>query len=404
MYDFTKVSKKTIDNDVRIETQINESLDKYYKEQKALREAEETRKNEAAMSAARFTYASTTARSNERVKALTETIKYNEMASVYGMTEMVSEIVEKALLLDEEELVKMQPEYKAEIRDIVSKLLKEGEINENITNPDTLAIMEYVSRTLPDAKDGKYLTEDDLYNLIMASRPADMDEALAKFSGDVSHKVATLMEKEQKRVKELDAERPAAEEAPVESAVEGEVPAEEVPVEEVPAEEVPAEEEVPMDAVVAPKKQIQMLPDGTLNVNIFESKFVRETPRSGLIESLSVNEAQNMLARGEEYNADLCLAKAIEYVTIMEAMDSLGLMEVGNEAYSKVISAAGGKLLESKKAKTLSKKVDVEPVSITESVIATQWKPTLNAPTTDFAERIRQKKLLQEAQSHNLNE
>ena len=41
-----------------------------------------------------------------------------------------------------------------------------------------------------------------------------------------------------------------------------------------------------------------MLPDGTMNINIYESDlFVKETPRCGLIESLAVNEADTMIKK-----------------------------------------------------------------------------------------------------------
>jgi len=74
--------------------------------------------------------------------------------------------------------------------------------------------------------------------------------------------------------------------------------------------------------------------------------LVRETLRSGLFESLAVNEAQNMLAEGKTYDADLCLAKAIMYVTITEAMGEMGLINVDDKKYAQMITAAGGNLNE----------------------------------------------------------
>ena len=105
-----------------------------------------------------------------------------------------------------------------------------------------------------------------------------------------------------------------------------------------------------------------MLPDGTMTINVFESTFVRETPRCGLIESLAVNEASAMLKEGKEYDGDLCLSKAILYVTITEAMDQMGLMNVDDKKYSQIISAAGGKLTEGQV--TVKQKLEVGSVGV----------------------------------------
>ena len=576
-YDMTRVSKKTLEKNKRIEKGINESLTSYYSELKTSEEEKERKLNEAAMAGARFGYASTYARSKNRINNLNEEIRYQNDSAVVGMTEMVAEVVEDALLLDESEFAKYNPDYKEDIRDIISGFLKEGNINEEISNPDTLLLMEYIARTLPNTKNGINLTEDELANHIASNKNRDVNLSIKNLSGDVSARVASLVEAEQEKVDQINKEVNKAKKPEKEKESKDAADADEIlqglndgkitedDVEEALSngeisqdvydevmnsldddfesnditdeseEEMPAEDgsadnyeevmeddnaEVSHDSTATagqPKKQIQMLPDGTLNLNIYESYlaedsrtsidvidlakqnklkqgnagiisskvgnydgemltakalgvkstlgleltalvatstiigapvgivaalaslfrthknsdilasdhfkdlkeivgkdpkcisilkgirgelakdkpnkddlkhrkaeffdrvkelkqryssenqkltesldivltnmaleetykpiFICETPRCGLIESLAVNEAANMLKEGKEYDADACLANAIMYVTITEAMDEMGLMNVGKREYSKIISAAGGKTM-----------------------------------------------------------
>lgn len=575
-YDMTHVSKSVVDKNKRIEQQTADYLKKYNENLKEEMEAKEAKALNEAMSGARYGYASSVARSKNRVNKLSEEIKYTNESSIIGMTEMVAEVVEKGLLLDESEFVKIYPEYKKDIRDIVKGFLKEAEINEDITNKDTLALMEYVSKTLPGVREGVSLTEDDLANYIAYRKPVNIDKSIKNLSGDVASNVALLMEKEQEKNEKIDkdvkrAQAKTAKKAEKKDEVmtaeeiidglesgklteedidamlqDGEITQDtydevvnayeeaaagnEQPVAKkdmTTSQEAPAEEEMdpataqqdqapmgdpnaqmPADPSMAggmtasamaptgmPRKQIQMLPDGTMNVNIFESlnneinnyedfndlllekfdsnkeleknainsvadadphasgwgifwgwffggvigiilailcKFgkkgyakrhqtgdiaylikackedaecrslisemdkaadnkdknklkslrkefamrvriikaemkdmrnvghnfqisgsikedfslVKETPRCGLVESFAVNEANKMLSEGKEYNGDLCLAKAIMYVTITEAMNTMGLMNIDEKKYSEIATAAGGSLLE----------------------------------------------------------
>lgn len=519
-YDMTTVSKKTLERNKKIEKNINESLNSYYTKLRD-NEAEKERKlNEAAMSGARFGYASKFARSKNKVNSLNEEIRYQNDSSIAGMTEMIAEVVESALLLDESEFVKYNPDYKDDIRDIISGFLKEGNINEEINDPRTLQLMEYVARTLPSTKEGVNLTEDELANHIASNKNRDVELAIKNLSGDVSSRVASLVEAEQDKVEKINkevnkAKKPEKTKEKEDSAdadeilkglesgkisqddvdealSNGEISQDvydnvmealsganqteaEMPVDEDESEEdempqnddsMENEEEMPVDEngqpikddygteehqtnIVPgqPKKQIQMLPDGTLNVNIYESHrptFVHETPRCGLIESLAVNEAANMLKEGMTYDSDTCLANAIMYVTITEAMDEMGLMNVGKNEYAKIISAAGGNnnIIESgmrmKSSETvidglkrndivtdknknpingktklgdlpsnIGKKVDnynkKHSTALSEGVICSQEAPRMNTSSTmDLAERIRAKKLA--AQQYSLQE
>lgn len=391
-YDMTNVNGKAVKDAKRIQAQTAEYLARHNAKLQEALQSEEDAKMNAAMSGARFGYAATVARSNARINKLSEEIRYTNKSSVIGMTEMVAQVVEEGLLLDEGELVKICPEYKEEIRGIIKGFLEEGELNSVITNEKTLSLMEYVSKKLPSAREGVSLTEDELANYIAANRPVNIDRTLKNLGGDVAARVATLMEKEQKKAEQIendvkrvtapqqkDVKEAATSEELVNAIAEGQLSVEaldemlkngeitqdtydeviqvlnqeqpveesteEQPVEEAPVEDMGAAAQ-DQQVVAMPKKQVQMLPDGTMNINIYENRLVHETPRCGLIESLAVNEAQTMLKEGKSYDGDLCLAKAIMYVTITEAMDELGLMNADSKKYAQIISAAGGNLTE----------------------------------------------------------
>lgn len=440
MYNMNQISKNALEKSKRIEKQVNNYLTETYAKQRADANAKETAINEAALSAARFGYASTLERSKNRVKALSEEVSYINNASTIAMTEMISQLIESSLLLDETAYAELNPKYKTEIRETVRGLLENGNIKQT-GNPNTIAIMEYVSKTLPSTDTGKYLTEDELSALFKKAKPIEVENAIRNLSGDVSKHVATLVEKEQKKVsdvqKDLDVVSPQ-EEAPEE------MPNEEVPPEEIPAEEAPQNEDLnalpPDDGndVQGAGKQIHIEPDGTtaiamqngqvainqdgsMDIQLAENILVRETPRCGLLESLAVNAAMSDIEKGKGYNSDRALANAIMYITITEAMNVAGLIDIDENTYANIIVNAGGSLNESKKGDKLrakafklkqkaaelevqARKVDAKkdgiPLAKEETLqeaTAYKWRPDMNRNSgNDLAERIRQKRLAQQ--------
>lgn len=313
-------------------------------------QAKENEAKNIAEAAARNAYATKYARSAERVKSLQEEIDYNENASIIGMTEMVANVVEKGLLLDESEFAKLCPTYKKDIRDIVSGFLRESEINENITNKDTLTLMEYVYKTLPDVKEGKKLTEDAIENLISNQKNMDVDSAINRLSGNVGKHVANLMEKEQKRVDEINAENdkaaageqqaaqpqvaPADPNEVIQALLAGEITPEDVDAmaqngeldensynQIVSAYEASAQEQGQDGAGLTPKKQIQMTPDGTLNINIFEAAQpdkVEEAAPKAQIQinadgTLVASDANKQVVVGQDGELQIDIMEAIEY-------------------------------------------------------------------------------------------
>lgn len=455
LYNMNNFGRNQLAKDKRLHSQAADFLKEYDNTLKESLEAKENEKKNIAMSGARFSQASAFARSKNRQVKLTEQINYNETLANIGLTEMVSEVVKEALLLDESELAKVFPEYDEHIHSVVSNFLENANINQNITNENTLQLIEYIYKKAPNAREGVSLTEDELANYIAASKPVHIDKTIKELAGDVSTRVASLMEKENKKIEEIDAEVNRAQNAQekddenaviadlINQLLNGQISEEDLtamvqnneisqdvfnaviaaaePEEEEIPEEQPVEEPVEgtaqpdeldgdpalgetepvVPAASAPKKQIQMLPDGTLNVNIYESKFVKETPRCGLIESLAVNEAQNMIAAGKGYDGDYCLAKAIIYTTITEAMDEMGLMNVSKETYNNIIKAAGGTVLtEQNNFKKKEQNIILKP--LTESILVSQYVDPNNKQEGDLAERIRKRKnnrLLTESES-----
>lgn len=496
MFDMTKPNKAVLDKNVRLEKQADKYLAEMLSKQREEKETKEKALNEAALSSARFGYAATMERSRNRVKSLQEELKYTNTASTVAMTEMISRVVENSLLLDEEEFAKLNPTYKKDIRETVRGLLESGAFHES-SNPDALTIVNYVASTLPNVQDGKYLTEDDISGMFAQKSPVEVEKAINDLSGNVSNRVAILVEKEQKKAK--DVQKDFDDIAPEQAAPVEEAPAEEAPQEEAPAEEVPqGEGDVEEDPNALPEageeqavpagKSIHIAPDGStsmsmpngalainndgsIDIQLTESEFnqlfysdsaedlnedlrkklekkysvdavadeaagkkgyagpillgvfgsglggiiwgilrherndklddrsemikqkiqanpramevvrkianeinnpakkpdkallkqykaelktimaenvmsenvlVRETPRSGLLESLAVNEAMTQISEGKPYNSDACIANAIMYMTITEAMGELGFMTVDEDLYSSIITNAGG--------------------------------------------------------------
>jgi len=374
---YSNYSKNTLEKEKQLHKAAGDYIASYEKNLKESLEAKEAEKMNQALSSARFGYASTYTRSKNRVNSLMEEIRYQNTSTTVAMTEMVTQIVCEALLLDESEFAKLNPNYKSEIKETVRGFLENANINENISNSETIKIMEYVAKKLPSTKEGKYLTEDNIEQLMRMETPAEVEASIKHLSGNIASRVASLVEKEQEKIekiqKDLDKVAPnskadpdkeaqdAGEQKPDEDEAEetkddttkdDAAKAEDTAVEdkdieaavdEAPAEDVAVDTAAEDGDLGKTEKAIEIKPDGTLKIRVIdENVLVRETPRNGLIESLAVNEAQNMIAEGKEYNPDLAIANAIMYVTITEAMDELGLVNVNEDTYSQIITSAGG--------------------------------------------------------------
>ncbi len=383
MYDMNKVSKKTIEKKKKIERNAESFLEAYYKKQKEEKEAKESKKNEEILNNARFSNSSIYSKNKQRQKAVREYLEYNSRANNAVMADALSRIVENSLLIDAEEYAKLNPDYKKTIKETVLSFLENADLNARVTNKHTLALMENLTKRIPDAKTGVYLKEDEIVELVKKDTSEEIESSIETLSGNVKEKVANLVSDEQSEaaeiqntVDELVAVSEAAREgrksgilneededseleeleSEEEVAVDSEESLEdsELESEEPELEELESEEEILSDdekdyletdnghtfdgaPLNSPKTSIKVSPQGEISIDVFKEEFFREVPKKGILESLAFNEAMEMIKEGKPYNADLALANALTYVTILETFNTAGLLTIDKEDYKKLI-------------------------------------------------------------------
>jgi len=420
-YDFTTVGKKTLDKNKRIEEQTNTYLSEHYKE---AREAENAKINETNIknsSAARFGFASNLARAKNRSIAMNEEIEYANSSSTIGMTEMLSTVVENSLLLDESEFAAIHPSYKTDIKDTIRGFLENSELNSNITNKSTLALMEYVAKHMPASDLARSLNESELLSVFNKEEPSrEIKQAIEDLSGDTKEKVISLIGDENKRIEDIStdiadisaladdgravqaaldpssAAVPTSAPSPIQAPIasdgssddgaplasdgssdDGSIEAQDIGVQEsfdsvtgaVLNSDGLTNAEAEIIRLAQSKKDAKVddpttefsgdpadidfglatssidLDTDRLNTVVNESKrnkFVSDTKRQGLLESLAANEAEKMISEGRGYNGDLALGNAILYVTILETLESAGLINLTTAKKNQIITAAGG--------------------------------------------------------------
>ncbi len=359
--DLTQVSKKQLDRSKRIEEQAADFLklhDKKLIEDAALLEK---KKHEALASGAMFSKNSSYVKNKNRAKAVQEAIGYTDRAARSAMTDIMSTIVEGALLLDTAEYAKLNPEYKKMIKETVSELLEKGKIEKVVKNKKTLKVMDHVAKAIPDVKTGVYLKEEELIDIVRKSTPAEINNVISSLTGDVKERVANLVVKEQddaaeiqKEIAELSnvpASQPEVVAAPAPAAMPEQPEAEEInsdeelmAMQQQPGIQNPAPEfdefdqEIEKQEPQSKKTEVEVAPDGTVKVNIVREKFYREHPRQGVLESLALNEALDMVKAGKPYNGDLALANALTHLTVMEAFNATGLIPISELDYARMLN------------------------------------------------------------------
>jgi hypothetical protein len=363
-----QVSKKTLESDKRIEKQSNDALKAYYTNLKEQERLAEEKKNEEILNAARFSNSSVYMKNKERVKLMESVIQYNERASVAAMTDVLSKIVENALLLDTDEYVQLNPTYKVELKETVKSFLENAELNAEFRDERTVRIIESVMKALPQVSTGMYLKEEEIVDLVNDSSAKEIEGDIDSLVTDVKSRVADLVGKEQKATKEIEAEideivaiSEAAKAAKAEEKAKKDEKkdpkkkeekvkldeeddefeldeSDDIDVEDDEDEYLEYQQSLQPDARKARKKtEIQMNPDGGLKV-IIREQFVKETPRKNLLETLAFNEAMEMIAEGKQYNGDLALANAVMYITILETFNATGLLTITERDYANLIS------------------------------------------------------------------
>lgn len=246
-------------------------------------------------------------RERARLQEANRKMEYDEKVNVIGLTEALTAIVKKSLLLDIDEYAKLNENYEETIRSTIKDFLTKGNINENITNPNTLAIIESINAAKPKQEVGIYLNESELstayhyFNKPEAKLDVDNDaigeygapsyntctKEIENLSCNVMDKVASQIDKDSRSAEEVDAQLNA--------------------------------------------------------IAMTESKLLirNDKPNRSVLEVLALNEAKEMIQEKKEYNSDLALANAITYITILETLDATGLITVGTEGYKAILEAAG---------------------------------------------------------------
>jgi hypothetical protein len=432
--DLSQVSKKTVDRNKRIESQREKFLEQYHAKLKEEVAAAEKLKQDQILSNARFSQTSPYIKNKERTKIAEQTIRYADRVSTAAMTDILSTLVEKSLLLDESEYLKLNPDYKSHIRETVKSFLESGNLETDIRDKRTLLIMEHVAKSIPEAKTGIYLKEEDIIDMVRKSTPAQINSAIDSLSGNIKERVANIVVKEQDEAREIEGDVKEVEQAAgkPEEAQAGGVPGlppeivealaqvgiqptpdgqfvdqegNPVPPEAVeqilmqmsgqgaPGQEGGAPEGAPvgpdgqpmpgpemgMDPAAAggmppmgpeapglgyapgqatpefsqgavtgqtqvvpqtanKNTAVEVAPDGTVKINIARESFYQEVPRQGILESLALNEAKDMLKEGKEYNGDLALANALLHLTILEAFNTTGLFNLSEIDYRKMLN------------------------------------------------------------------
>ena len=348
------IGSKSLEKSKRLQEQANEYLQKYYERLREDEKQKEAATKEALIGGAGFSQASAYMRNKQRTQLAEQSIKYSNRASTIVMTDLLSTIVEGALLMETDEFAELNPAYKAEIRETVLAFLENADLNKSIKDKRTLKLMEHISRNLPDVKTGIYLKEDEIIDIVKQASPEEINGTIDSLIGDVKERVANLVSDEQEAEEELQnqidsivsisdegkARKRAAMEKQeqdreeiqqIENDKAGVIP-EIDPMLAMAPEELPAEESEEKEPG---NTEVKVDKEGKVTVNVKES-FIREFPRKGILETFAFNEAMEMLEEGKEYNGDLALANAIMYVTILETFNATGLMNISPVEYKKL--------------------------------------------------------------------
>lgn len=252
-------------------------------------------------------------RSRNNAKSVEESIHYIDKYTKKGVAHFISVITENALLLDTGEYATLNPNYKSEITSIVEDFLNNADLNSNV-NENTNVIFEHVVRNLPNVKTGVLLEDSAVMNDIKNTSSAQLDTALADLTTDVKDRVAELISTEQKIKNDMEDD-----------------------LEKL----VAMDKDIP-DAEIVPSLVATGADAEEKAIN--ENAIVREIPRNGILETLATREAVKQIREGKEYNPDLAIANAITYVTVLEALNVTGLVNIDKQSYRKMVSLAGGVL------------------------------------------------------------
>ena len=261
-------NKKHFSNEARNSlNQIQENkLQEEMKSEKSL--------NEAIYANANRAYSSIGRDRRAKMELINESNSYYLNAFNDTVVDIVTDIVDGALVLDED-YKEINPEYKNDVYDILENIFNKGEINEQVNEPNMIKIFETVHNQTPVFETGKTLNEEDLSVLIEATKKSTESE------------IDNLVKDTQAKV-----------------------------VDTLSAEKVQAEE-------------INKDLEKTLEEEF--KGFVVETNKKSLFEMLCINDAKVQIQESGDYNSELAVSNGILMLTILEALKTTGLVDTVKE-------------------------------------------------------------------------
>lgn len=248
------------------------------------------------------------------------------------LTAVMEEIVKESLLLDSKAYHSLNESYEKEITSSIGKFLESYRIKESFTDPRMIVISNAISSLEPEAeKIFESADEDAAVDQTKKDKDAvtfqdklmsksEVGTAIHSLSGDVREKVADLVMKDQiasvadqDALKEINSLNQEKAEADAAEAEQGNIAA-----------------EAGANAAI-----------GQADASVAPAAPVAENYNHGIIEALCINEAKAQVANGLRYNSDLALANAIKYVTVLESVGTVGLIDVGDKELASIVSSLG---------------------------------------------------------------
>lgn len=357
---------KLYDNEI-YDNQINSGISNFLSNQKAKEKAlkeevyQTSMKNAQVGSAGVFAdmiYSNNNVRDNARSE-----YSFREDFTRRVLSNIMTEIIDEALLVEKSQYLALNPEYKNEIKTRVNTMLESNKINLNIDNNKTKAILEAITAEMPVNHHAYKLMEEtdicDVSNKIMSNDA--VSAAIKDLTTDVRERVADIVTRD--NIASNDEQKFGDDLSQAVNAVNNSLSAETMP--QTPA---PETDLAGSNGEVVPEAEGQPTEQEQEEQPTDENPVVEESYARGIIETITLNEAQIMLKNTGTYNNDLAMANALKFVTVLEAFDATDLMNVNNQVYKKIVDSSRASIHkqimeETKSTFTGTKFQDVKPVN-----------------------------------------
>lgn len=357
---------KLYDNEI-YDNQINSGISNFLSNQKAKEKAlkeevyQTSMKNAQVGSAGVFAdmiYSNNNVRDNARSE-----YSFREDFTRRVLSNIMTEIIDEALLVEKSQYLALNPEYKNEIKTRVNTMLESNKINLNIDNNKTKAILEAITAEMPVNHHAYKLMEEtdicDVSNKIMSNDA--VSAAIKDLTTDVRERVADIVTRD--NIASNDEQKFGDDLSQAVNAVNNSLSAETMP--QTPA---PETDLAGSNGEVVPEAECQPTEQEQEEQPTDENPVVEESYARGIIETITLNEAQIMLKNTGTYNNDLAMANALKFVTVLEAFDATDLMNVNNQVYKKIVDSSRASIHkqimeETKSTFTGTKFQDVKPVN-----------------------------------------